>query len=56
MWQTSLHNPNFAKYAQICGGLGIQVTKKEELDNALAEAVGYEGAALVEIIADPELI
>ena len=56
VWQTSLHNPNFAKYAQICGGLGIQVTKKEELDNALAEAVGYEGAALVEIIADPELI
>lgn len=56
VWQTSLHNPNFAQYAQICSGLGIQVTKKEELDDALAEALGHEGAALVEIIADPELI
>lgn len=56
VWQTSLHNPDFSKYAENCGGLGIQVTKKEELDEAITRALAYQGPALVEIIADPELI
>ena len=25
VWQTSLHNPSFAGYAELCGALGIQV-------------------------------
>ncbi|MBE9066838.1 Rieske 2Fe-2S domain-containing protein [Leptolyngbya cf. ectocarpi LEGE 11479] len=56
VWQTSLHNPDFSKYAENCGGLGIQVTNKEELDEAITRALAYQGPALVEIIADPELI
>ena len=56
VWQTSLHNPNFAKYAEICGGLGIRVTNKEELDEAIKQALAYEGAALVEVITDSDLI
>ena len=36
VWQTSLHNPNFAEYAEICGALGIRVTRADELDDALA--------------------
>ena len=56
VWQTSLHNPDFSKYAENCGGLGIRVTKQEELDEAIAKALAYQGPALVEIIADPELI
>ena len=56
VWQTSLHNPNFAAYAQICGAFGLRVTKEEELDNALAEALSHDGPSLVEIIADAELI
>ena len=56
VWQTSLHNPDFAKYAEICGGFGIQVTQKEALDDAIAQALNHNGPALVEIIADPELI
>ena len=31
VWQTSLSNPNFAKYAENCGALGIRVEKLEEL-------------------------
>jgi len=56
VWQTSLHNPNFAEYAKICGGFGVQVTDKENLDEAIATALAYEGPALVEVIADADLI
>ena len=56
VWQTSLHNPDFSKYAEICGGFGIRVTQKAELDEAIAQAIAYNGAAIVEIIADPDLI
>ncbi|MEM9567326.1 MAG: thiamine pyrophosphate-binding protein [Cyanobacteria bacterium P01_E01_bin.34] len=56
VWQTSLHNPNFARYADNCGGLGIQIEKADDLDGALANALGYDGPALVEILTDVELI
>ncbi len=56
VWQTSLHNPDFSKYAEICGGFGVRVTQKAELDAAISEALAYNGPAIVEVIADPELI
>ena len=56
VWQTNLHNPNFADYAKICGALGIRVTETEQLDAALDEALGHDGPSLVEIVADPDLI
>ena len=56
VWQTSLHNPSFAEYAELCGALGIRVTKAQELEGALAEALAHEGPATVEILADPLLI
>ena len=56
VWQTSLHNPNFADYARLCGAKGIRVTKKEDLDDAIAEALAHDGPALVEIVADPLLV
>jgi thiamine pyrophosphate-dependent acetolactate synthase large subunit-like protein/nitrite reductase/ring-hydroxylating ferredoxin subunit len=56
VWQTDLHNPNFAAYARLCGGKGIRVTKAEELEQALTEALAHEGPALVEIITDADLI
>lgn len=56
VWQTSLHNPIFAEYANNCGGLGIRVEEPEQLQAALHEALAYDGPALVEIITDPELI
>ena len=56
VWQTSLHNPNFAKFAENCGGFGVQVRKKSELDRAIKQALAYEGAALVEIMTDVDLI
>ncbi len=56
VWQTSLHNPDFSAYARNCGALGIRVTDAAELDAALAEAVAHRGPAMVEVMADPNLV
>ncbi len=56
VWQTSLSNPDFSRYAENCGALGIRVTDKAELDSALERALAHEGPALVEIITDAELV
>jgi len=56
VWQTSLHNPDFADFAHNCGGLGIRVEDPAQLAAALRRAIAHAGPALVEIIADPELI
>jgi thiamine pyrophosphate-dependent acetolactate synthase large subunit-like protein/nitrite reductase/ring-hydroxylating ferredoxin subunit len=56
VWQTSLHNPDFSKYAELCGAFGVRVTDKAELDDAIAQALAHDGPALVEILADAELV
>jgi thiamine pyrophosphate-dependent acetolactate synthase large subunit-like protein/nitrite reductase/ring-hydroxylating ferredoxin subunit len=56
VWETHLHNPHFADYAELCGAKGVRVEKPDELGAALAEAIGHPGPSLVEIVADPELI
>jgi thiamine pyrophosphate-dependent acetolactate synthase large subunit-like protein/nitrite reductase/ring-hydroxylating ferredoxin subunit len=50
VWQTSLHNPDFAQYAKICGGLGLRVEKTDELRPALEKALAHDGPSIVEII------
>ncbi len=39
VWQTSLVNPDFAAYAELCGGAGFSIKSGDELDNVLAEAL-----------------
>ncbi len=56
VWQTALHNPDFAAYAQLCGAYGVRVTATEQLDEALTAAFAYPGPALVEVVTDPDLI
>jgi len=56
VWQTGLCNPDFAAYANSCGGLGIRVESIDKLAEAMQQALAYEGPALVEVIADVELI
>ena len=56
VWQTGLRNPDFAAYAKSCGGLGIRVDNHDELQAALRRAISYDGPALVEVMADVELI
>lgn len=56
VWQTSLHNPNFAEYAKLCGALGIRVTDPDDLDDALRRALDHDGPSMVEIMTDVELV
>jgi pyruvate oxidase len=56
VWQTSLHNPDFAAYAQLCGAHGARVTRIEQLDDALAAAFAHVGPSLVDVVTDPDLI
>ena len=56
VWQTSLHNPDFAAYAELCGAMGLRVTDRGGLDDALRRALDHDGPALVEIVTDAELV
>ncbi len=56
VWQTSLHNPDFSKYAELCGALGIRVTESAQLDDAITQALAHDGPAMVEVVADAELV
>ncbi|MBW2698125.1 MAG: thiamine pyrophosphate-binding protein, partial [Deltaproteobacteria bacterium] len=56
VWETDLHNPRFADYAELCGAKGLLVEKPGELGAAFSEAIAHPGPSLVEIVADPELI
>ena len=56
VWQTSLHNPDFGKYAELCGALGVTVSNKKDLDNAIKTALHHQGPSLVHILTDAELI
>jgi thiamine pyrophosphate-dependent acetolactate synthase large subunit-like protein/nitrite reductase/ring-hydroxylating ferredoxin subunit len=56
VWETALHNPRFADYAELCGAKGFVVQTPGGLDSALSEAIAHPGPSLVEIVADPELI
>ncbi len=56
VWQTSLHNPNFAEFAESCGGMGLRVSTRSELEAAIRDALAHKGPALVEVLTDAELI
>jgi thiamine pyrophosphate-dependent acetolactate synthase large subunit-like protein len=56
VWETDLHNPNFASFAKLCGGQGTRVTEASEFGPAFEKALNHNGPALVEIITDAELI
>jgi thiamine pyrophosphate-dependent acetolactate synthase large subunit-like protein/nitrite reductase/ring-hydroxylating ferredoxin subunit len=56
VWQTALHNPDFSRYAELCGALGIRVTAADQLDAALERAFAHRGPALVEVMSDPDLV
>jgi thiamine pyrophosphate-dependent acetolactate synthase large subunit-like protein/nitrite reductase/ring-hydroxylating ferredoxin subunit len=56
VWQTDLHNPPFAEYAELCGALGIAVRETSELDLALERALFFNDTATTEIYTDAELV
>ena len=54
VWQTDLVNPDFAAFADNCGGYGVRVEAEANLDDALADAIAHDGPALVEILTDSD--
>ena len=56
VWQTSLNNPDFAKFAELCGGLGLTVSTRDELDEVLGRALAHTGPALVHVRSGVDLI
>lgn len=55
VWQTSLHNPNFADFVNSCGGIGVRVDQSKDVGPTIAKALKQPGFSLVEIMADANL-
>ena len=56
VWHTSLHNPDWAAYAELCGATGIKVVSRDELDAAMTTLFSTPGPALLCIEQDAELL
>jgi len=50
----SFPNPDFAAFAQSCGGLGYRVEAPGELDAAMSEAFASDRPAIIDVVVDPE--
>jgi pyruvate oxidase len=55
-WHTSLHNPNWAAYAEQCGATGLYVTHRDQLETAMTRLFSANGPAMLHIEQDPELL
>lgn len=51
---THLTNPDFARYAEICGGKGFHVTHRDEVEDAIRTALATPVATVVNIETDPD--
>ncbi|MHA2374141.1 MAG: thiamine pyrophosphate-dependent enzyme [Candidatus Thorarchaeota archaeon] len=47
-------NPNFAQFAESCGGFGIRVEKAEDLDGAIKAAFASDKPTIVDVLVDPD--
>ncbi|MFL8938606.1 pyruvate oxidase [Rossellomorea oryzaecorticis] len=51
---TDLHNPDFSKYADACGGVGYRVERSEDLLPSLQKAVLQNKPCIVDVVIDVE--
>ena len=49
-----LLNPDFVKFAEACGGLGIAVEKPEDIRPALREALASDKPAIIDVAVNPD--
>ena len=56
VWHTSLHNPDWAAYAELCGATGIRVTERHQLPDAMARLLAADGPAMLHVEQDPALV
>jgi thiamine pyrophosphate-dependent acetolactate synthase large subunit-like protein len=48
--------PDFSKYAENCGALGIRVRDRSQLNDGLKQIINHDGPAMLEIMTDGNLI
>jgi pyruvate dehydrogenase (quinone) len=46
-------NPDFAMFAQACGGQGFRITRPESLRETVAQALATPGPVVVDVVVDP---
>ena len=51
-----MRNPDFAMFAQACGGQGFRVTKPQALRETVAQALAASGPVVVDVAVDPSEI
>ena len=51
---TDLLNPDFAAYAEVCGGVGIHVGRPEELRAAVLRAMALDRPVIIDVDTDPK--
>ncbi len=51
---TDLLNPDFAGYAEVCGGIGIRVKQPDELEPAILEAMKANRPVIIDVDTDPK--
>jgi pyruvate dehydrogenase (quinone) len=51
---TKLVNPDFAAYAEVCGGKGMKVTNPIELEGALKEALASRKPVILDVMVNPD--
>lgn len=54
--ETDMINPDFALVAQAMGFQGVTITKPEEVENAIANALAFEGPILLNIMTNPNAL
>jgi hypothetical protein len=56
VWHTSLTNPDWAAYAELCGATGIRVDRRDQLDDAFRKLFVTPGPALLCVQQDAALL
>ncbi len=56
VWHTSLTNPDWAAYAELCGATGIRVDHRDQLDDALRRLFATDGPTLLCVQQDAALL
>ncbi len=51
---TDLLNPDFARYADACGGVGFRVSKPEDFQKVVQQALGMKKPVLIDVATDPK--
>jgi pyruvate oxidase len=56
VWQTSLVNPDFARFAELCGAFAVTINDRADLDRQLSAAFAHSGPSLVHVRSDVALV